>query len=58
MVESMRHSGGNSGLSVETLFKVVDSSADAIRGPIRSPDKIPSSVEFLEKSEIIRAGPV
>lgn len=52
MVESTRHSEGKSGLPVRTLFKVVDSSADAIRGPIRSPDKIPSSDEFLEKSEI------
>jgi len=58
MVESTRHSGGNSGLPVKTLFKVLDSSADATRGPIRRPDKIPSSDEFLEKSEIIRADPV
>ena len=58
MVESTRHSGDNRGLPMKTLFKVVDSSADAIRGPIRRPDKIPSSDELLEKNEIIRANPV
>ena len=55
---SMRHSGGNSGLPVETLLRLVYSSADAIRGPIRSPDKIPSSDEFLEKGEMIRESTV
>jgi len=58
MDQSMRHSGGSSGLPVETLFRVVYNSADAIRGPIRSPDKIPSSDEFLEGGKIIRASPV
>jgi len=58
MVQSTRHSGGNSGLPAETLFRVVYNSADAIRGPIRSPDKIPSSGEFLEESKMIKVSPV
>ena len=58
MDQSMRHSGGSSGLPVEALFRVVYNSADAIRGPIRSPDKTPSSDEFLEGGKIIRASPV
>ena len=57
MVQSTRHSEGNSGLPAETLFRVVYSSADAIRGPIRSPDRIPSSGEFLE-SKMIRVSRV
>ena len=52
MVESTRHSGGSSGLPVETLSRVVYSSADAIKGPMRSPDRIPSSDELLEKGEM------
>lgn len=58
IVESTRHSGDNSGLPVDTLLRVVYSSADAIRGQIRSPDKIPSAGEFLEKGEMIRTGQV
>jgi hypothetical protein len=57
MVESTRHCGGNSGLPVETLLRVVYNSADATSGPIRSPDKIPSPDEFL-KSGMGRASPV
>lgn len=58
MVESARHSGGNVGLPVETLSRAVYSWADAIRGQIKSPDKIPSSDEFLERGEIVRVSTV